>query len=174
MSGTISPNGQRALFANAPVMPAAPTIPTVPPGSNLAAAMMSQGHGMAAPPPNFGGQIPLASIMQMVKAQQQNPTPGNNQSALTQQPDGTWAGTPGQAPAPQTLSYATPTQGPGPGMPTGGPGVPTQGAFAPGAAAGMAPGMPSQGVPGAPTGPQPGPFGQALSWLQNVYGGGGG
>jgi hypothetical protein len=57
---------QHPLFSNAPITPAAPALPTVAPGSNLAAVMM-QPHPFSLPAPSFGGQIPLSSMMQMMK-----------------------------------------------------------------------------------------------------------
>jgi hypothetical protein len=182
MSGSI-PNGQRALFANAPVLPPAQTIPTVPAGSNLAAAMMQNTH------PNMQqgspiSAIPLASMMNMFKPTP-NPTPGNNQTGLVRGPDGSWVagpsmgGAPVPPPQPQTLSWASdvpqqqpPMQGPGPAMPGGGaPGMPSAGAV--GMPAGPAPGTPTPGAAGVPSAGQPGLMGQTMNWLQNLYGGGG-
>lgn len=164
MSGT---NGQRPLFSNAPITPAAPMIPTVAPGSNLAAAMMGGQHpGMNLQAPNFAGQIPLASIMQMMKGQD-NPTPGHNQSGLIQQPDGSWAPGPSMGGQMPTLSVA-------PGMPGGpAPGVPG-GAMMPGTPTGQAPGVPGGLSPGVPGPEAPGLFGQTMDWLRNYTGGGGG
>lgn len=170
MSGTLG-NGQRALFANAPVLPAPQTIPTVPAGSNLAAAMM-QNHPMSLQSPTLN--IPLASMMQLSKAiNPSNPTPGNNQTGLVRDANGDWVAGPsmGGAAQPTQMPPQSPMQGLAPGMPGGGqPGMPSMGA--PGTPSGAAPGMPSPGSVGMPGAGQPGPVGQTLSWLQN-YGGGG-
>jgi hypothetical protein len=182
MSGT---NGQRPLFSNAPVMPAGQMIPTVQPGSNLARAMMGGNGDFNLTPWGGGaGGIPLASMMALAKANQQqnpagspnanlpyyapnatNPTPGNNPSALTQQPDGTWAGTPGSYPPQQA-----PMQALAPGMMGAGTvGTPSLGSV--GMPSGPAPGTPSLGAVGTPSAGQPGVMGQTMNWLQNLYGG---
>ena len=174
MSGS---NGQRALFANAPILPAPQNIPTVPAGSNLAAAMMGQNRPMNLQSPSLN--IPLASMMAMAKGTP-NPTPGNNQSGLVQQPDGTWAGTPGQPATSSAQPYAgppltmaqenIPQQALAPGMPGAGTvGMPSVGAV--GMPSSPAPGMPSMGAVGTPSVDQPGLFGQTMNWLQNLYGG---
>lgn len=171
MSGT---NDQRALFANAPVLPAPQQIPTVPAGSNLAAAMMQQNNR----PMNLqtpGMNIPLASMMSMANANKANPTPGNNQTGLVRGPDGSWVAGPTMGGDIPTLSYVQeniPTQGLAPGMPGGGaPGMPTMGAPAPGMPSGSMPGTPSMGAPGTPGANQPGLFGQTMNWLQSIGGG---
>jgi len=179
MSGSIG-QGARALFANAPVLPAAPTLPTVPAGSNLASAMMQNNRPMNLQTPQTN--IPLASMMAMAN-RPVNPTPGNNQSSLWFDQNGQLQGTPGQpppAPQPQTLSWASdvpqqqqaPMQGAGPGMPGGAaPGMPSMGAV--GMPSGPAPGTPAMGAPGTPSAGQPGLFGQTMNWLQSIDGGGG-
>lgn len=175
MSGT-NAMGQRALFANAPVLPAPQNIPTVPAGSNLAAAMM-QNHPLSLQSPTLN--IPLASMMQLAKPQT-NPTPGNNQTGLVRDANGDWVAGPSMGgQQPQPLSWASdvpqqqPQQGMAPGMPGAGmPGMPSAGS--PGMPTGQTPGMPSAGAVGMPGAGQPGLTGQTLSWLQNLYGGSGG
>ncbi len=185
MSGTTNNGqGQRALFANAPVLPAPQTIPVVPSGSNLAAAMMAQNHGTNLQTPSFGSAIPLSSMLSMMKDLKgtPNPTPGNNQTGLVRAADGSWVAGPtmGQVPSPDFSAlqaagaFQEPQQAQMPGSPTAGaPGL--VGLGAPGMPGAMpAPGMPSQGAPGTGGPDQPGLFGQTMSWLQSLYGGGGG
>lgn len=171
MSGAL---GQRPLFTNAPITPVAPSIPVVPSGSNLAAAMMHQPGAMSLPAPNFGGNIPLSSIMQMMKQHGANPTPGNNQTGLVRGPDGSWVAGPsmgGEMPTLSVENYAP--QAPAPGMASpGAPGMASPGM--PGIPGGPMPGAPSPDAVGMPAANQPGPLGQAIARLQSLYGAGGG
>lgn len=171
MSGAL---GQRPLFTNAPITPAAPTIPVVPSGSNLAAAMMHQPGAMSLPAPNFGGGVPLSSLIDMMKRQHTNPTPGNNQTGLVRGADGSWVAGPSMGGEMPALSVANdvPAQAQMPGMASpGAPGMASPGA--PGMAMGPTPGMPSQAAVGMPGADQPGLLGQAIARLQSLYGGGG-
>lgn len=167
-------SGARQLFTNAPITQAAPVLPAVAPGSNLAAAMMRP-TPFALQTPSTG--VPLSSMMAIKNAfaPTPNPAPGNNQSSLVQQPDGTWAAPPGggTAAAPQPLSWSAPAvQAQAPGIATtGAPGMPSMGA--PGVPSGGAPGMPDPNTPGVPSTGQPGQSGQISAWLQGLLGNGG-
>lgn len=173
MSGT-----QHPLFSNAPVMPSAPSLPVVPPGSNLA-AVLAQPHPFQLPAPSFGS-VPLSSMMQMMKGANDPSTSGVSSST----PNLAW--NPNNPVGTETLGGNTANQGswagnaaaaylPGyqaPGTPTAGmPGLP--GAGAPGMASGPAPGMPGMGAPGMPSQGQPGALSRGWDLLQQILTGGG-
>lgn len=159
-------SGARGIFTNAPVTPAAPMLPTVMPGSNLAAAMSQPHSGQNLSTPSLG--LPLGSLAQMVQqanSPQATYAANHQGSSLTQGPDGTWSGQPGTQPQTPPLSWA-------PGMPQAGAvGTPTPGS--PGLPGGAGPGMGGAPGPGMPSPGQPGMFDQIAQWLKGFGQGGG-
>lgn len=177
-----------ALFQAAPVEQPAQTIPQAPAGSSLASALMRQPGSFQAPQSTWG-QIPLASLAQMMKGQGGQPAPQTDaftNSALGIQPgvspppqptisgDGSQGMTmPGYAGQPSLTSDALPNM-PGNmsmGNPNGaslfgGTASPPMGA--PGQTLGPQVGAASPGMPSAGT---PGQLGVVGSLYSGLFGG---
>lgn len=102
------------LFSNAPVMPQAPTIPVMPNGSNMAAAMMRTAP-LSLPTPSMG--VPLSTMMALNNWG--NPTANAAQGATAQQPPAMPA--PASPPWWQQIANGL----------TGGPGTPSPGSPGP-------------------------------------------
>ena len=180
----------RPLFSDAPVMQAAPSIQTMPTGSQLAAAL-SQPPRMPNLPPASFGNIPLGSLMQqMQQGQGQGSNVTSSTPNLTWNPNnpvgtdtlggntanqGSWLGNAAAAYLPGYQGSAGTPAGAGAGA--GGAYQPQPGDAAlmqimqqtgalapqyqpPGAPSGLAPGMPAPGAPGTPSGQAPGMPGQ--------------
>lgn len=153
----------RPLFSDAPVLQVAPRMPQQPVGSQLAAALSGGRPPLNLPAANFGGGVPLASMMQAMRANQTptaqavNAAPGNGQGGMIQPNSQPWDASTAAPPAqPSWLQQQMPN------MP-GTMGVSNN--QAPPLVPGAPPGVPTPGAPG-----QLGMLGQMFG---GMFGGGG-